>query len=517
MCDRQPCLALAMPPPGVLLDSGGEANTDSGPAPGSLSNAMVQSVDRKVDRLLTGLRVVAQGMDFSTAPASVGRVTTPDVIEAPRQLEELERGLRLQTESMAARLESRLAQLGAEVAERLEGDQQFCGALEEAGTALATQMAEVAEQSLFKIMSRMDTLIFKADAILGKMGGDLAFENCRREAAASTCSGGGNTSSRNSRADSFSSMRGPAPQRTRLTDYLSEEDDDFEQSEMDLTGGLDDLSDDTAALLPQGRAPLTRAKNPASRGAQLSGTPAQPPAPPDSWPSNDTWLPAAHGMVAPGSRVFILQGTFKGRAATLLAAGPTTGLRDGCNLRLDGAVPGSQEWCCAKTLAEIAPRRNNERVRLPKDLSAFQPGRKGPKSNVFFRRKGGRSPARCAGCCFSPRPAGHPRGVLWQTRRPWRFWKGYAAPPLTAGSLEHEWHFCIFLDGLRTTLRLCAGSPMRRRPPPAVPRLRSGVLEDLARPSCCSVGVDSAVNVPDSRWSSTARASQPRAGYDLLV
>ena len=103
--------------------------------------------------------------------------------------------------------------------------------------------------------------------------------------------------------------------------------------------------------------------------------------PPDS--VEDQWLPAALGYVAAGSRVFILSGAEGGRSGTVLTVGGSTGLADGCNVRLDGAKGTEAGWCLGNSLDQVVPNEK-QRVKLPKWLHEFHTDRKGPDRKLYF-------------------------------------------------------------------------------------------------------------------------------------
>ena len=258
------------------------------------------------------------------------------------------------------------------LAELAAAKNPYMDAIEEVGAAMTEHLTGTAMDGLAKISGRLDALLFKSDAILHKWGPDEEFGRKWREAASSTRASDG--------ADALANSSGGHSPDTGFDDNVSRRE--FQTLEELLS---DDDDDDDLCEEESGYAAVV----PGHRGAtaptdHVEGLRVKVPAPPAAPPPDSYWLPAAIGLVAPGSRVYILRGAFKGRCATVLAAGDATGLMDGCSLRLDGALPGSEGWCLGKSLTEVGAQPKNERIRLPADLGSFRPDRKrGPERRLF--------------------------------------------------------------------------------------------------------------------------------------
>ena len=86
----------------------------------------------------------------------------------------------------------------------------------------------------------------------------------------------------------------------------------------------------------------------------------------------------------PGSRVRSAGPVCAGKLATVLSVGKCTGTRTGCNVRFDGAVPGSWQWSHESMINAFEELPGRPWIVLPLQLGSFQPSATGPVEEVFL-------------------------------------------------------------------------------------------------------------------------------------
>ena len=380
-------------PPGVWWPETSKSTSDSA-ADRLFSTSGEAAIERRLDGVVTALRLFAKNVPFSgnaVVSTSVGDARRNSLLEDVHVVQER---MVARFRGLETKLDEKLELLAERFEKRATDPSPLLHAIEHTGGALTEHLAEVMQESVMQVMTRLDALLFKSDSVLARLGSDAAFSDRWRQAATSTRSGQ-TSSCRASSRDSLSSAGGSAARGTDRKLYERYLSDD-EEPDKHPAGGrpcaevahlwratplvvhrCDSCAN--SASFKCSSCHCIRCSSCIPAGLQ----PAPAPPPPDE-PPRDEWWPAALGLVAPGSRVHVLGGAENGRAGTVLTVGPTTGLADGCNVRLDGAKGNTTGWCLAKTLADVAPQSGNLRIKLPMPLQSFQPDRKGPRRDTVF-------------------------------------------------------------------------------------------------------------------------------------
>ena len=213
-------------PPGVWWPETSKSTSGSA-ADRLFSTSGEAAIERRLDGVVTALRLFAKNVPFSgnaVVSTSVGDARRNSLLEDVHVVQER---MVARFRGLETKLDEKLELLAERFEKRATDPSPLLHAIEHTGGALTEHLAEVMQESVMQVMTRLDALLFKSDSVLARLGSDAVFSDRWRQAATSTRSGQ-TSSCRASSRDSLSSAGGSAARGTdrKLYErYLSDDEE----------------------------------------------------------------------------------------------------------------------------------------------------------------------------------------------------------------------------------------------------------------------------------------------------